>query len=53
VSPEAGDTADATVTVPPNPLIEVTVMVEVPSVPALTVTLVGLAVTEKSGTATL
>jgi hypothetical protein len=43
----------ARVTVPPKPLIGVTVIVEVPVEPAETVTLVGLAVTEKSGTATL
>ena len=39
-----------TVTVPAKPLIAVTVMVEVPVAPALTVTLVGLAVTVKSWT---
>jgi hypothetical protein len=52
VKPE-GETDDSKTTVPVNPLIGVTVMVEVPALPALTVTLVGLAVTEKSGTATL
>ncbi len=37
-------------TVPVNPLTGATVMVEVAAVPALTATLVGLAVTEKSVT---
>ena len=53
VNPVEGDTDDVRVTVPVNELIEVTVIVEVPAVPALTATLVGLAVTEKSGMATL
>jgi hypothetical protein len=52
-NPVEGDTDDIRLTVPVNPLIDVTVIVEVPGVPALTGTLVGLAVTEKSGTATL
>jgi hypothetical protein len=52
-NPVEGDTDDIRLTVPVNPLIDVTVIVEVPAVPALTGTLVGLAVTEKSGTATL
>ena len=47
----AGDTASASVTVPVNPLIGATVMVEVPESPALIVTDVGLAATEKSATA--
>jgi hypothetical protein len=38
-------------TVPVNPLRGAMVMVEVPAVPALTVTLVGLAVIVKSGVA--
>jgi hypothetical protein len=53
VSPVAGATEDVRLTVPVNPLMAVTVMVDVPATPALTVTVVGLAVTEKSGTATL
>jgi len=44
---------DVRVTVPVNPLIGATVMVDVPAWPAVTVTDVGAAVTEKSGTATL
>jgi len=46
----AGDTALASATVPVNPLIGATVIVEVATVPTSTVTLVGLAVTEKSRT---
>ena len=53
VNPVEGDTDDVRVTVPVKELIEVTVIVEVPTVPAFTGTLVGLAITEKSGTATL
>jgi hypothetical protein len=53
VSPVEGDTEDVRETVPVNELIDVTVIVDVSADPALTVTLVGLAVTEKSGTATL
>ncbi len=49
----AGETADESVTVPVNALIEPTVIVDVPVAPARTVTVVGDAVTEKSGTATL
>ena len=45
----AGETVDDRVTVPANPLTGATVIVEVPVAPALTVTLVGLAVTVKSG----
>lgn len=52
-NPVEGDTDDVRLTVPVNPLIDVTVIVEVPAVPAMTDTFVGLAVTEKSGTATL
>ncbi len=49
----AGDTVEESVTVPVNALIEATVIVEVPVAPARTVTVVGDAVTEKSGTPTL
>lgn len=52
-SPVEGDTDNVRPTVPANPLIDARVMVELPAVPALTCTLVGKAVTEKSGTATL
>lgn len=52
VSP-AGETVEARATVPVNPLIGATVIVDVPIAPARTVTVVGLAFTEKSGTATL
>jgi hypothetical protein len=50
VKPE-GETVLVRVTVPVNPLIGATVMVDVAATPALTVTVVGLAVTEKSATA--
>ncbi len=50
VSPVAGEIEAVRATVPANPLTLVTVMVEVPAVPALTATLVGLAVTVKSVT---
>jgi hypothetical protein len=53
LKPVEGDTDGARVTVPVNELIEVTVIVEVPAMPAIAGTEVGLAVTEKSGTATL
>ena len=46
-----GDTADVSATVPVNPLTGATVMVDVPAVPELTVTLVGLAARVKSVTA--
>ena len=49
----AGETDEVRATVPVNPLIGATVIVEVPATPTLTVTLVGAAVTEKSATATL
>lgn len=49
VSPVDGDTEDDRVTVPVNPWIELTVIVEVPVAPAVIVTFVGLAVTVKSG----
>lgn len=48
--PVAGDVVAARETVPVNPLTAVTVTVEVPMAPALTVTVVGLAVTVKSVT---
>lgn len=48
-----GDTELVSVTVPVNPLTGATVIVEVAAVPTLTLIVVGLAVTEKSGTATL
>ncbi len=44
----AGDTGEVRATVPVKPPIGATVMVEVPVAPATIVTLVGLAVTEKS-----
>ena len=49
----AGETDDVSATVPVNPLIGATVIVEVAAVPAVVVTAVGLAVTEKSVTATV
>ena len=48
VNPDAGDTEEVRATVPVNPWSGATVIVEVPAVPALAVTLVGEAVTEKS-----
>jgi len=53
VRPVVGTMDDVRVTVPVNPLIGATVMVDVPAWPAVTVTDVGAAVTEKSATATL
>jgi hypothetical protein len=53
LKPVEGETDSARVTIPVNELIEVTVIVEVPAVPAIAGTEVRLAVTEKSGTATL
>ena len=53
VNPEEGDTDDVRLTVPANPLIDVTLIDVMPAVPALICTMVGVAVTEKSGTATL
>lgn len=47
VSP-AGETVDVSVTVPVNPLTGATVIVEVPDVPVLMATVVGLAVIVKS-----
>ena len=49
----AGDTDEVRATVPVNPKIGATVMVEDPVPPATIVAAVELAVTEKSGTATL
>ncbi len=49
VSP-AGETDEVSATVPVNPLTGATVIVEVPAIPALTVTLVGDAATVKSVT---
>jgi hypothetical protein len=51
VKPVAGDLEDARATVPVNPLTGATVIVEVAAVPAVVVTDVVLAVTEKSVTA--
>jgi hypothetical protein len=51
--PVAGLTEVARVTVPVKPLMGVIVIVDVPVEPANTVTLMGFAVTEKSGAATL
>ncbi len=48
-----GEADEARVTVPVNPLTGETVIVEVPVLPALTATLVGFAVTEKSVLATV
>jgi hypothetical protein len=53
VNPVEGDTDDVRDTVPVNALIEATVMMDVPWVPAAVVTLTGIGVTEKSGRATL
>ncbi len=49
-SPVAGDVATVRVTVPANPLTPVTVKVEFPAVPTVTLTAVGLATTVKSWT---
>jgi len=48
VKPVVGETVAARLTTPLNPWSAVTVIVEVPAVPALTLTAVGLAVTVKS-----
>jgi hypothetical protein len=48
VRPEVGNTVTARFTVPVNPWMEVTVIVDVPLAPAKTVTFVGLAETVKS-----
>ena len=50
-SPVAGDVATVRVTVPANPLTPVTVKVEFPAVPTVTLTVAGLAATAKSWTA--
>ncbi len=50
VRPVTGDTVIASVTVPVKPWTAVTAMVEVAAVPALIVSLVGLAVNVKSRT---
>lgn len=50
VRPAEGDIVAVRVTVPVNPWVGATVMVEVPGVPELIVTVVGLAVTVKSFT---
>jgi hypothetical protein len=50
VSPAVGLMLDAMFTIPLKPLRAVTVMVEVPAIPALTVTVVGLAEMVKSWT---
>ena len=52
VSP-AGDTVSVSETVPVKPPMDATVIVEVPIVPALIVTLVGLAATLKSTVTTV
>jgi hypothetical protein len=49
VNPVAGATAEATETTPVNPPMLVTVMVEVPGVPSMAVTVVGLEESVKSG----
>jgi len=46
----AGETVEVNATVPVNPFNGATVIVEVAAVPAFVLTLVGLAVTEKSRT---
>ena len=48
VRPVEGDIADVRATVPVKPWTAVTVIVEVPATPALTMTAVGLATTVKS-----
>jgi hypothetical protein len=52
VSPD-GETDDVSETVPVNPLLAVTVIVDIPAVPASTVTVVGLAVTVNVAVATV
>jgi hypothetical protein len=51
VRPVDGETVSERVIVPVNPFSPVTVIVEVPAVPTLTVRAVGLAATLKSGAA--
>jgi len=53
VNPVEGETVDVRDTVPVNALIDVTVIMVVPEVPAVIVTPTELGVTVKSGTATL
>jgi hypothetical protein len=48
VSPVAGETVAVRLTTPANPLSAVTVIVEVPAVPTVVVTVVGLAAIVKS-----
>ena len=48
VRPKLGEAVALRVTVPANPLTAVTVIVEVPAVPTVVVTEVGLAATVKS-----
>jgi len=50
VRPVTGEIEAESVTVPVKPWTAVTVTVDVPALPALTVTLVGLAITVKSRT---
>jgi hypothetical protein len=50
VKPVAGDTVAVRLTTPLKPWSAVTVIVDVPAVPAITVTLVGLAAMVKSCT---
>jgi len=52
-NPVEGTTEDVRATVPANELIEATVITEVPVALAVAVTLSGLAIAEKSGTATV
>ncbi len=49
----AGEIEEVRATVPVNPLTGATVIVEVAATPTLTLAVVGLAVTEKSVTATV
>jgi hypothetical protein len=51
VRPVDGATVSESVTVPVKPFVAATVIVEVPGVPTITLTVVGLAVTVKSGAA--
>ena len=53
VNPVEGETVDVRDTFPVNALIDVTVIMVVPEVPAVIVTPTELGVTVKSGTATL
>ena len=51
VRPVVGETTSERVTVPVKPLTAATVIIEVPGEPTTTLTVVGLAVTVKSGAA--